>query len=84
MDGGTGVKRGEHFVDRTFEHSHNIGDKFALALDGSECVELVGADINGFFHIGSLKSGKSSFLVGLKNVLDKFSRTRKPYEGAYS
>ena len=37
---------------------HNVGDKFVLALDGSESVELVGTDVNSFLNVCTFKSGK--------------------------
>ena len=44
---GTGVEGRHDVLHGRLEKSHDVGDKFVLALDGSESVELIGTEING-------------------------------------
>ena len=47
---------GNHILGGRLEERHNVGDKFVLALDGSESVELVGTDVNSFLNVCTFKS----------------------------
>ena len=60
-------KGGNNVLGGRLEKSHNVGDKFVLALDCSKGVELVGAEIDGFFNVSCLESGEC--IVFLYKVL---------------
>ena len=71
--GAAAGESGNNILGGRLKESHNIGDEFVLALDDSKGVELVGANVNGFFYICCLERGER--IVLFHKVLDKLCRS---------
>ena len=65
-------KSGNNILGGRLKESHNVGDKFVLALDCCKSVELISTEVNGFFNVCCLKSRKH--IVLLHKVLDELGR----------
>ena len=51
----TSIQARNNVLDRRLEQSHNVGDKFVLALDRYELFQLVGTYEETFLSISSLQ-----------------------------
>ena len=66
---GTTVKRADNVLRRRLQQSHNIGDKFVFALDIGQDLQVLFANIYGFFHVCALEQGQR--VIFLTELLDE-------------
>ena len=59
----TGIQARYDILDRRLQQSHNIGDKFVLALDSYQLIKLVSTYEEALLSICTLQGGDTFLLV---------------------
>ena len=74
----TSIQARYDILDRRLQQSHNIGDKFVLALDSYELVQLVSANKEALLCKGTFQCGNLLLLVliVLQQLCGSISQTR--------
>ena len=73
MDLATSVQTRNNVLDWRLQQSHNIGNKFVLALDRYQLFQLVSTYEEALFSISGLQCGDAVLLIFLQELVGNIS-----------